>query len=80
MNEHVYVPRIVVSGMTLQRQDDGNYTGNVRREFSSPGLPFMKLPNGEWDHRPEVVPWDVRVSQDWLRMFPGSWAPAKGVG
>jgi hypothetical protein len=30
---------------------------------------------GEWTHRAVTVPWDVRLDQNWLRMYPKSWEP-----
>ena len=76
MSEIVYVPHINVSGTVLSRQNDGSYTGSAHRLESTVVEDLLNGTRGDWVHRAVKVPWDVRVGQEWLRMFPNAWEPA----
>jgi hypothetical protein len=71
----VYAPRIRVSGILLERQNDGSYTANLVRPETTLGESVQSV-KGEWGPRTWRVPWDMRVDQQWLRMYPSSWEPA----
>ena len=75
----VFLPRIVVAGAVLERQEDGNYTGQVRRAETVAGVLSAKVSDSKWSHKPDVVPWDVRVGQEWLRQNPGKWTPLEAT-
>lgn len=71
--------KINVYGLVLTRGPDGSYTGNVVRFTSTAGIVARQ-------HRPnlppeelEIVPWDVRVGQVWLRENPGAWVPVESA-
>lgn len=70
--ETVCVPRIRVFGIVLDRQKDGNYTANVKRSTSTVVDSVKEV---DWMAYTTEVPWDVRIGQDWLRMFPEAWEP-----
>jgi hypothetical protein len=68
--------QITVSGMTLTRQSDGNYTANIVREESIAGVISTRISDEEdkWEHKIEKVKWDLRVGQEWLNQHPDKWA------
>lgn len=69
----VYLPHIRVGETVLTRQNDGSYTANVVRTEST--VVDSVLDDGVWRARTTQAPWDMRVGQDWLRMYPKSWEP-----
>ncbi len=69
----VYAPRIRVSGMSLARQTDGSYTANIVRAETTVAESVQT--NGVWSSRAWTTPWDVRVDQGWLHMYPKAWEP-----
>jgi len=75
MSDIVYNPRIRVSGIVLDRQNDGTYTARVVREQTTLAE-SVQGPKGDWGPRTWNVPWDMRVDQQWLRSYPSSWEPA----
>lgn len=72
----VWAPKINVFGIILHRHDDGTYIGNVARQESITGDTLRGVRGGVDIETVRRVPWDVRVSQDWLRQHQSAWVPA----
>ena len=67
----IYLPRIVVFGVVFSRQDDHSYTAQSVRAETCAGV-RSKYPDGSPEDM-EVVPWDMRLDQEWLRLYPEKW-------
>jgi len=75
-NKIIVAAHIIVSGIILNRQSDGNYIANVCREETITGVNSTKISDEEdkWEHKIENVKWDMRVGQEWLKLYPNKWA------
>jgi len=74
MND-VYLPKIQAFGIVYERQKDGSYTAQHRRKESRV-VDGFKDKSDTWHHVSNMVPWDMRLDQDWLRVHQDKWTPA----
>ena len=70
----VVIPKIDVAGISFVRQSDGSYTAQVARSESRV-VNGYKDADGVWHHHADTVPWDMRLDQEWLRLYPTKWVP-----